>query len=576
MKSLIRLLKYARPYWYLMVISGVSLLGVITLNLVTPWLVRDLISYLTSSKQVNIMQEIIRIVVILVIAYILRAICTYLYRYLSHVAAWKLVGDMRVRVYEHLQKLSLRYYHDKQTGQLMSRTVNDTATLEVLIAHAVPDLFTNVLIVIGVSIILFIINAYLTVVTLIPIPLLIISSWLFTKKILPNFREAQNSLAELNGIVQDNISGIKEIQVFNQQKKEKKRVKKKAYKYTSSILHALKLSAIFHPGVELISSLGTVIVVGFGGWLAINNHIEIADIVAFILYLSLFYQPITTLARVVEDLQQATAGAERVFEVLDTEPDIKDKPDAIEIFKAKGEIKFQNVRFSYIPENDVLKDISFQIEKGKMLALVGPTGVGKTTIISLIARFYDPVAGDIYIDGVNMKNLKLSTLRNQISIVLQDIFLFNGTIADNITYGTNDTTIDDIVNAAKIARIHEFISELPEGYNTFIGERGVKLSGGQKQRLSIARAILRNSPILILDEATASVDVKTEMEIQQAIQEIAGTRTIIVIAHRLSTVKRADKILVLKKGIIIEEGTHEELLCKNGLYNKLTKFQFGA
>lgn len=576
MEIFIRILKYARPYWKYMIITGISLLVITALNLVTPWKVRELIDVLSKDDISSRMPTIRNISIILFIAYLTRAIFTYMNRYLSHVGAMKLVADMRGIVYEHLQKLSLSFYQDKQTGQLMSRTINDTATFEVLLAHAVPDLITNILIFVGIGILLFIINPLLAALTLIPIPFLIFAGFIFVKKIQPRFKKAQRRLGDLNAVVQDNISGIKEIQVFNQQGRERNRVEKGAQKYASEVLSAMKLSSAFHPGVEMMSSLGTVIVVAFGGWLALGNYVSIADIVAFIMFLSLFYQPVTTLARVIEDLQQALAGGERVFELLDTETDIVDKKDAKVITRAKGEIEFRNVSFHYIPENPVLKSISFTVRPGKMIALVGPTGVGKTTIISLVARFYDPVSGEILIDGINLKDMTISSLRNQISIVLQDIFLFNGSIAENIAYGSMEASLDDIVMAAKIARAHDFISNMPEGYDTVIGERGVKLSGGQKQRLSIARAVLRNTPILILDEATASVDVQTEIEIQQAIQELAGSRTIIVIAHRLSTVKQADQILVLKEGEIVESGTHEQLLKQEGLYSQLCEVQFGG
>ncbi len=574
MKNIIRLIKYAKPYWHLLIISGISLLVITVLNLLGPWLIRDLVEILTSSFSKTSMRAVLKIALILTTTYLLRILFRYLNSYLSHKAAWNLVADMRVLIYDHLQKLSLRYYQDKQTGQLMSRTTNDTATFETLIAHAVPDLCTNILVVVGVTGILFYMNVYLAFLTLIPIPFLIIGGWLFAKKVRPNFRTAQSNLAELNATLQDNISGMKEIQIFNQQPREKCRIRKSANSYASAILHALKLSAIFHPTVEAISSLGTVIVVSFGGWLVLRQSLSISDVVGFLLYLNLFYQPISALARVTEDLQQAIAGADRVFEVLDIEPDIKDNAGAVDISDCKGEITFSDVSFSYLPDIPVLQNISFTAEPGRMVALVGPTGVGKTTVISLIARFYEPESGNILIDGKDLKDITLLSLRNQVSIVLQDIFLFNGTVAENIAYGSKSATVDEIMDAAKAARAHEFISEMPEGYDTVIGERGVKLSGGQKQRLSIARAVLRNTPILIFDEATAAVDVETEEKIQQAIQELAETKTIIVVAHRLSTIKRADNILVIHNGKIAESGNHLELLTYNGLYKQLYDIQF--
>jgi ATP-binding cassette, subfamily B, bacterial len=574
LKNLLRLVKHAKPYWGLLIISGLSLLGITTINLLSPWLIKDLVAILTNELNNTSMVKIKNIALILLITYCLRAVLRYLNSYLSHVAAWNLVADMRVIVYDHLQKLSLRYYHDKQTGQLMSRATNDTATFEALIAHAIPDLVTNILILIGVIIILFTMNPYLAFLTLIPVPFLILGGWIFTKKVLPNFREAQGTLAELNATLQDNISGMKEIQVFNQQPREKNRIQKRSRKYAEAILRALKLSAIFHPTIEAISSFGTVIVVGFGGWLALKQHLSVSDIIGFLLYLNLFYQPISTLARVTEELQQAVAGADRVFEVMDTEPDIKDSEDAVEIVDSRGEITFNDVEFQYISQSPILQGISFTAKPGQMIALVGPTGVGKTTIISLIARFYDPVSGSILLDGTDLRSITLSSLRNQISIVLQDVFLFNGSVAENIAYGSKAASVDEIKRAAEIARADEFIKELPEGYNTVIGERGVTLSGGQKQRLSIARAVLRNTPILILDEATAALDVETESKIQQAIQELAGSRTIIVIAHRLSTVKRADKILVIQEGNIAESGTHDELITLGAIYKQLCDVQF--
>lgn len=569
MKLYRRMLRSAAPFAGYLLIAGLSTVMITGLNLVAPWLVRDLTNILTSEMDESSMQAIGRLALILGLTYLLRVGFRYMSNYFAHVAAWRLVTETRVRLYDHLQKLSLSFYHDKQTGQLMSRVVNDTAQLEVLIAHAVPELFTNILILLSVTALLFIIQPALTLMTLIPIPFLAVGSVYFMKKIRPDFRAAQHNLAELNAGLQDNLSGIKEIQVFNQQGREVRKIEKSANSWRDAILRALKKSAIFHPGIEFASSLGSVIVVGFGGWLAWQGRMNVADIIAFLMYLTLFYQPVTNLARVAEDVQTAMAGAERVFQVLDTRPDITDSPEALNIEQSAGHVEFADVCFAYEPENPVLQDVSFVVEPGQMIALVGPTGVGKTTVISLLARFYEPDSGSIRIDGQDIKDLTLHSLREQISIVLQDIFLFHGSVEENIAYGLDNATHDDVVHAAKIANAHDFIMSLPQGYQTLVGERGIRLSGGQKQRLSIARAVLRDSPILILDEATASVDAETEAEIQKAIQSLVGSRTLIVIAHRLSTVRRADCILVLEKGRVVEKGTHQELLTTQGLYSRL-------
>lgn len=576
MKNIIRIIRYARPYWRYLIIAGLSLLAVTGLNLVTPMLIRNLIAILNTEEGTpSLLSSIKYLAFLLFIAYLARAVCTFLYRYLAHVAAWNLVADMRVRVYNHLQSLSLRYYHNRQTGELMSRTANDPATFEVLIAHAVPDLIINLLVIIGVSIILFILNPLLALFSLLPVPFMVISGVVFSKKVLPNFRRAQQRLAEFNAVLQDNLSGIKEIQAFNQQERESGRIKIGAHNYAKAILHALKLSAIFHPAVEFFSSLGNVIIVGVGGIMALKGLLPLEDVVGFILYLGMFYQPIGTLARVMEDLQQAIAGAERVFEVLKEEPEVKEKKHPVVLKNVKGKITFDHVSFRYNQENEVLKDISLTVNPGEMLAIVGPTGVGKSTLVSLIPRFYDPTSGRVLLDDIDIKDVSLFSLRNQISIVLQDVFLFNGTVADNIAYGSKNVTAEEIEAAAKAAYADEFIKAMPEAYDTYIGERGVKLSGGQKQRLSIARAILRDTPLLILDEATASVDVETEDQIQKALNNLVQNRTIIVIAHRLSTVKKADQIIFLQNGEIAEEGTHEELMARKGLYYKLNKIQYG-
>lgn len=575
MHYLLKLIKIAKPYWGYLIISAISLLILTGLNLIGPWLIRSLIGIITNISQYpNARVDIIRISLTLVLSYVLGIIFQFLRNYFSHYAAWHLVAEVRMMVYDKVQNLSYRYFVDKQTGQLMSRVVNDTANLEMLIAHAVPDLISNLLILIGIAVILFIINPILAALSLIPIPFLLLSSTVFAKKIMPIFRRAQKALADLNADLQDNLSGIREIQLFNKQEKEYKKIKEKVYNQIQALLSALKLSAIFHPTVGFLSSLGNLIVVSVGGIMALSSKIQVQDIVGFLLYLGMFYQPINALAQILENVQQALAGAERVFEVLETEPEIKEKENAIELKNVKGKITFENVTFSYNPGTPVLKDISFEINPGEMVAFVGPTGVGKTTIMYLINRFFDPDSGQIKIDDIDIRDITLKSLHENISMVLQDVFLFNGTIFENIAYGKENATLEEVIEAAKIAHAHEFIERLPKGYFTEIGERGIKLSGGQKQRLAIARAVLKNAPILIFDEATSSVDTETESEIQKAINNLAGTRTILIIAHRLSTVKRADKIIVLKDGEIVEIGTHEELMKRKGLYYKLCSVQF--
>ncbi|MGB4045185.1 MAG: ABC transporter ATP-binding protein, partial [Halanaerobiales bacterium] len=345
---------------------------------------------------------------------------------------------------------------------------------------------------------------------------------------------------------------------------------------TIAILRALRISNAYFPSIQFFSNIGTVIVILFGGKMALEARMPMEDVVAFILYLNMFYQPIISLGQISEGIQQALASGERVVELLNVESDIVEVENPIELEDFSGEIEFKNVDFHYVENIPVLSDISFKIKKGEMAALVGPTGVGKTTIAHLIPRFYDPSAGAILINGVNIKDIKLHSLRKHISIVSQDVFLFNGTVKENILFGRPEASEEEVIEAAKAANAHQFIMELEKGYETQVGERGVKLSGGQKQRISIARAILKNAPILILDEATSAVDTKTEMQIQEALKNLMKDKTSIVIAHRLSTIQEADQIIILKDGRIVESGKHEELINANGLYASLCQNQMGG
>lgn len=555
----------AKPWWGELVVTVISLLAASLLSLVTPEAIRKLTALLGTPGDATT-ALILKYCSILVGAYLLRALCRFLSMWQAHVAAWNFVGYLTSLCYDKLQSLSMRYYSDKQTGEIMSRMINDTRQLEVLIAHSLPDMATNVIVVVGVAVMIFRINPLLALYTLIPVPFILLLSRLFTTKVAPLFKINQEVLAGLNGHTQDNLSGMKEIQAFGNEGRESLGMKDYCRHYSFVNIRANFYNAMYHPAVEFITSIGTVIVMGAGGYFVMRGRMSTADIVGFFMYLSLFYSPLSALARLAEDIQVSRACGNRVLELLDTESEIKEDDDAKDIPTCSGDVRFDNVVFGYSGDSKVLDRISFDVKPGKMLALVGATGVGKTTIVSLLERFYDPQSGKITIDGHDIRHATLSSLRKNISIVLQDVFLFNGTVYENIAYGAENATEEEVYAAAKTACADEFIREMPEGYMTKIGERGVRLSGGQKQRIAIARAVLRKTPILVLDEATSAVDNETEAQIQKAIENLSGSHTLIVIAHRLTTIMKADDIIVLRDGKIAEEGTHDELMKKGGIY----------
>ena len=573
MKMLWKLTREAARYKGLYVLAILSTIGLTVVNLTAPKVLSSMTGVVERGVDDAALDKIMKLALLLLILYLLRVLFRFLSNYLAHKAAWYLVGDLRSKMYDKLQSLDLGFFHDKQTGDLMSRVVNDTRDFELLYAHMIPDIITNSATFIGVLVILLTINWKLALITCCPIPLILCSGVIFAKIVRPFFRASQKCMGELNAQLQDSLSGLHEIQSFGQEAYESKRLHTKNFEQVKAMLRALRASGIFHPCVEFLSSAGTVLVVFFGGLLAYKGQLSVEEIVAFVLYLSLFYAPVSGLANLLESLQQSLAGAERVTLILETPSAIQNAEDAKDIGKVDGSITFENVSFHYSNKVPVLKNISFDCKPGMMVALVGPTGVGKTTTTQLISRFYDPIEGRILIDGQDIKNVTLESLRHNISPVLQDTFLFNGTIAENIGYAKPDATRQEIEDAAKAANIHEDILNMPDQYETKVGERGLRLSGGQKQRVAIARAILRQSPIIVLDEATASVDVRTEKQIQKAIKNLSGKRTIVAIAHRLSTIRDEDMIIVFHEGEIIERGNHEELMKLEGFYYNLQKSQ---
>ena len=469
MKLLWRLSREAIRYKFLYLIAILSTLALTGVNLAAPKVLSAMTGIVEKGVDQAGLARIASLTAILAGLYLSRILFRYLSNYLAHKAAWFLVGDLRTKTYDKLERMHLGFFHDKQTGDLMSRVVNDTRDFELLYAHMIPETISNMVTFLGVLIVLLTINPRLALITCAPIPLILISGIIFAKKVRPYFRISQKKMGELNGKLQDNLSGIHEIQSFGREDFETQQVNGKNFDHIHAMLKALKISAVFHPSVEFISSMGTVLVVGFGGYLAYTDGLSVADIVAFLLYLGLFYGPVTGLANLLESMQQSLAGAERVMDILDAPLEIRDQPGAEELRQVQGDIVFDHVSFSYSAESPVLRDVSFHCAPGRMLALVGPTGVGKTTLTQLISRFYEPDSGRILIDGHDLNAVTIESLRKNISPVLQDTFLFNGTIAENIGYAVPHASLQEIQEAARAANIHEDILAMPDGYDTRVG-----------------------------------------------------------------------------------------------------------
>jgi ABC-type multidrug transport system fused ATPase/permease subunit len=545
----------------------VSLLCAFAFPRLTQYIIDDVI-YAGDTSQLN------NAILLLIAAFFLRDFFNSIRIQVNNHFEQNVVFDMRREVYARLQRLPLQYYDKRASGDLMTRVIEDVNAVERLLIDGTEQGTVSIISILGVLTILFITNPLLAGVAMIPIPLLIIGAMWYTLTAHNRYRKQRQASSAMNALLMDNLQGVREIKAFGKEKHEDNRFTDRAEAMRQGTLTIMRAWAFYNPTMSFVAATGTGLVLWIGGEQIMNNQMSVGELVAFLFYLALFYEPISKLHGLNQMLQSARAGGERVFDILDSTEERKNL-DKLKLLpnKVRGEVRYNAVHFDYNKDKTTLKDITLLAKPGEMIALVGPTGAGKTTLINLLPAFYETSHGNITIDGENIANISLESLRKNISTVSQEPFLFNGTVGENISYGNLNANQNEIIEAAKAANCDQFINDLPEGFDTKVGERGVRLSVGEKQRISIARALLKDSPILILDEATASVDTATERLIQQALERLMSGRTSFVIAHRLSTIRNADQILVLRNGKIIEQGSHDELINQQGLYSRLARIQ---
>lgn len=567
MHTMKKFIRYYAPYKAVFFLDLICAAVISLVDLAFPQILRILTKTLFAEPADRILQALLPIGAGLLIIYILQALCKYYVSYQGHMMGANMERDMRQQLFDHYEKLSFSYYDQNNSGQMMSKLVSDLFDISEMAHHGPENLFISLIKIIGSFVFLFLINWRLAVPLLALVFFMVLFSYSQNRRMQATFMDNRQKIGEINSSLQDTLAGIRVVQSFANEEIEREKFGCSNENFLRSKDANYRCMGSFMSGNLFFQGLMYLVTLVFGGWLIARGQMEVADLAMYALYIGIFISPIQILVELTEMMQKGLSGFRRFLAVVETEPDIVNAPDAKPLENVKGTVKYDKVSFHYSDDDTlVLSNVSFQIEAGKSVALVGPSGSGKTTICSLLPRFYDVTGGSVRIDGQDIRELTLESLRNQIGLVQQDVYLFCGTIRENIAYGKPGASMEEIKDAARKANIHDFIMSLPDGYDSFVGERGTRLSGGQKQRISIARVFLKNPPILILDEATSALDNESERWIQHSLEELAKNRTTITIAHRLSTIRNADEILVVADTGIVERGTHEELLAMNGIY----------
>ena len=567
MYTIKKFIQYYAPYKGVFFLDLVCAAVISLVDLAFPQILRTMTKTLFTETPEKILHALLPVGIVLLIVYLVQMGCKYYVSYQGHMMGARMERDMRQQLFEHYEKLSFSYYDQNNSGQMMSKLVSDLFDIAEFAHHGPENLFISLIKIIGSFVFLFLINWKLAIPLLVMVVFMIFFSGSQNRKMQTTFMDNRRKIGDVNSSLQDTLAGIRVVQSFANEEIEREKFMESNHGFLLSKKANYQCMGSFMSGNLFFQGMMYLITLVFGGWLIAHGQMEVADLAMYALYIGIFISPIQILVELTEMMQKGLSGFRRFLDVVETEPEITNAPDAEPLDDVKGDVNYENVSFHYSDDDTpVLENVSFHIPAGKSIALVGPSGSGKTTICSLLPRFYDVTGGKVTIDGKDVRKLTLESLRNQIGLVQQDVYLFCGSIRENIAYGKPDATMEEIEDAAKKANIHDFIMELPDGYETFVGERGTRLSGGQKQRISIARVFLKNPPILILDEATSALDNESERWIQQSLEELAKNRTTITIAHRLSTIRNADEILVVADNGIAERGTHDELIARGGIY----------